>query len=66
VANVSTRIGGVITPVDYAGPQSEFGGVDQVNVRLPRSLAGRGVVPVEVIVDGNVARINQTYVVEFK
>ena len=27
-------------PVDYAGPQPEFPGLDQLNVRLPRSLIG--------------------------
>jgi uncharacterized protein (TIGR03437 family) len=28
-------------PVEYAGPQGEYAGLDQVNVRLSRSLAGR-------------------------
>jgi uncharacterized protein (TIGR03437 family) len=28
--------------VEYAGAQGEFAGVDQLNVRLPRNLAGRG------------------------
>lgn len=29
-------------PVEYAGPQLELAGLDQVNVRLPRSIAGFG------------------------
>jgi uncharacterized protein (TIGR03437 family) len=37
---------------DYAGPQNEFLGLDQVNVTLPRSLAGRGTVAFDVLVDG--------------
>jgi hypothetical protein len=35
-------------------------------VRLPKSLAGRGTVPVEVTVDGKNAITNKTYVVQFK
>ena len=50
---VSVRIGGVEAPVLYAGPQGEFQALDQVNVRLPRSLAGRGrFQEVRLIVDG--------------
>lgn len=56
LANVSVKIGGVDAPVEYAGPQGELAGVDQVNVRLPRSLAGRGEVQVELTVDGK--RVN--------
>jgi uncharacterized protein (TIGR03437 family) len=55
LANVSLKIGGVDAPVDYAGPQGQFAGVDQVNVRLPRSLAGKGLVTVELTVDGKAA-----------
>jgi uncharacterized protein (TIGR03437 family) len=66
LANVNVRIGGVDTPVEYAGAQGEFAGTDQVNVRLPRSLVGRGTVPVEVTVDGKLATISQTYFLQFK
>jgi uncharacterized protein (TIGR03437 family) len=41
-AEVTATLGGVSADVTFAGPQGEFTGVDQVNVRLPRSLAGRG------------------------
>ncbi len=38
-------------PVDYAGAQGGFDGLDQVNVTLPRSLAGRGALEVTVVAD---------------
>jgi uncharacterized protein (TIGR03437 family) len=36
----------------YAGPQSQYPGLDQVDVQLPASLAGRGAVTAVLIVDG--------------
>lgn len=50
--NVSVRIGGQEVPVVYAGPQGEFVGLDQLNVRLTRNLIGRGQVDIVVTVDG--------------
>ncbi len=52
LANVSAKIGSQTLPVAYAGPQSGFAGVDQVNVLLPSSLAGAGTVTVQLTVDG--------------
>jgi uncharacterized protein (TIGR03437 family) len=52
---VSVRIGGVDAEVLYAGPQGSFVGLDQLNVSLPRSLAGRGEVELVVLVDGQEA-----------
>lgn len=49
---VLARLGGIDAQVVYAGPQGEFVGLDQVSVRLPRSLIGRGEVEVTLIVDG--------------
>ncbi len=49
---VSVSIGGVNAQVEYAGPQPDFAGLDQLNVRLPRSLAGRGEVEIVVVADG--------------
>jgi uncharacterized protein (TIGR03437 family) len=49
---VRVTIGGVNSPVAYAGPQGGVEGLDQVNVALPRSLAGRGGVDVVLTVDG--------------
>jgi len=57
---VTVKIGGVDAPVSYAGEQGAAG-LDQVNVGLPRSLAGRGEVDVVLMVDGQIAntvRIN--------
>jgi uncharacterized protein (TIGR03437 family) len=54
---VTATVGGVAVPVEYAGPQNEYPGLDQINLGpLPRSLAGRGSVPVEVRVDGDIAK----------
>jgi uncharacterized protein (TIGR03437 family) len=49
---VSVKIGGVNVDTFYAGAQGSFVGLDQLNVLLPRSLAGRGNVVVDVTVDG--------------
>lgn len=42
LGEISLRIGGTPAVVDFAGAQGQFFGLDQMNVRLPRSLAGRG------------------------
>ena len=58
---VTAGIGGLELPVLYAGPQGGFVGLDQINVELPRALAGKGEVDVVLIVDGvmtNMVRIN--------
>jgi uncharacterized protein (TIGR03437 family) len=49
---VTAYVGGEVVPVSYAGAQGAFVGLDQVNVKLPRSLAGRGVVPLALSVAG--------------
>jgi uncharacterized protein (TIGR03437 family) len=49
--NVSCTIGGVPAPVSYAGPQNGFEGLDQVNVQIPRGLAGSGQVALTLSVD---------------
>lgn len=46
------RIGGIESQAIYAGAQGGFVGLDQVNVLVPRALAGRGEVDVTVTVDG--------------
>jgi uncharacterized protein (TIGR03437 family) len=55
LANVKAVIGGENAEVLYAGPQPESVGLDQVNVRLQRSLIGRGEVNVVLTVDGKTA-----------
>jgi uncharacterized protein (TIGR03437 family) len=55
------RIGEMDLPVAFAGAQGTLAGLDQVNVQLPRSLAGRGEVDVVLMVDGktaNTVRVN--------
>jgi len=49
---VSLRIGGINAELLYAGPQGDFIGLDQVNVHLPRTLAGRGEVNLTMTADG--------------
>ncbi len=59
---VSVMVGGVNAQVLYAGPQGTYEGVDQVNVLLPRSLAGRGLVDVVLTFDGRIANAVQIFV----
>jgi lysyl endopeptidase len=49
---VTADAGGVPLEITYAGPQGQYAGLDQVNVRLPRSLVGKGEVPVTIRVNG--------------
>lgn len=56
IASIS-KVGGVDCQVTYAGGLESFVGLDQVNVRLPRSLIGRGEVDVLLAVDGQAANI---------
>ncbi len=51
-ANVSATIGGVNAPVSYAAAQGTYVGLDQANIQIPSSLAGRGSVDVVLTVDG--------------
>jgi uncharacterized protein (TIGR03437 family) len=52
---VSAQIGGANVQALYAGPQGSLAGLDQLNLRLPRSLAGRGEVDLAVRVNGAAA-----------
>ena len=52
LANVSATIGGTNAEVTYAGAQGGYVGLDQANIRIPSSLAGRGQVNVVLTVDG--------------
>jgi len=54
-ANATVKIGGVDAEVPYAGSQGGFVGLDQVNVKLPRALLGRGEVDLVLTVDGKAA-----------
>jgi uncharacterized protein (TIGR03437 family) len=58
VAGQST---GIYAPALYAGPQTQYPGLDQLNIQIPQSLAGSGLVYIQVKVNGIAA--NTVYVV---
>ena len=61
LSNVTVKIGNMVLPVLYAGPQLQIENLDQINVALPLTLRGSGEVDVVAIVDGvvsNTVRIN--------
>ncbi len=62
LAAVSLIAGGLPTPVLYAGPQGALIGLDQINWRLPRGLAGRGLLDLIVTADGKTANTVQVIV----
>jgi uncharacterized protein (TIGR03437 family) len=51
-SNISATIGGQPVPVEYAGPQPQYPGLDQVNLPLILSLRRAGTVDIVVTVDG--------------
>jgi len=51
-SGVKVSIGGQAAELVGAAPQGQYLGLDQINVRVPRSLAGKGEVPIAVTVDG--------------
>jgi uncharacterized protein (TIGR03437 family) len=55
VSAVAVVIGGENARVEYAGPQPEYPGLDQVNLLIPPDLKGRGVVEVSLTVDSRTA-----------
>lgn len=60
-SDFQAKIGGDPVEIAFVGPQGEFAGLDQLNLRLPRSLAGRGNVDVVLTVGGkptNTVQIN--------
>jgi uncharacterized protein (TIGR03437 family) len=54
-SSVSVTVGGQPVQVLYAGPQTQFPGLDQVNIGALLSLRGTGLVDVILTVDGQVA-----------
>jgi uncharacterized protein (TIGR03437 family) len=55
LSSVAAKIGGIDSQVLFAGPATGFFGLDQVNVRLSRSLIGRGDVDFEMMIDSQAA-----------
>ncbi len=49
---VRAFIGGLEAEVLYAGPQGQYAGLDQLNLRIPSTLRGRGEITVELELDG--------------
>ncbi|MGH9940446.1 MAG: hypothetical protein ACREAM_29740, partial [Blastocatellia bacterium] len=59
---VSARIGDAPCEVQFAGAQGEFAGLDQINLLLPRSLAGRGEADLVLTVDGKQANMVRVHI----
>lgn len=55
LSGVAAQIGGMEAQVLFAGPQGDFVGLDQLNLQVPKSLAGRGEVDLVLTVDGKIA-----------
>jgi uncharacterized protein (TIGR03437 family) len=53
--SVTAAAGGVTLPMLYAGPQGQYPGLDQVNVQIPASMAGAGLVSLTITADGRTA-----------
>ncbi len=53
LAGVTVKLGEVETAALFAGGRREYAGLDQLNLRIPRSLAGRGEVDVALNVNGH-------------
>jgi uncharacterized protein (TIGR03437 family) len=53
--SATAAAGGVDVPVVYAGPQGTYPGLDQFNLQLPRTLAGKGKVEVILRAGGKVS-----------
>ncbi len=62
LSGVFARIGDVGAEVSFAGAQGDFTGLDQINVLVPRSLAGRGEVYIQMSVLGAPRPANRTQV----
>lgn len=60
--NATVTIGGQSLPASYAGPQPTVPGLDQVNVALPLSLRGAGLVDVSVTVAGVTSNVGQIFI----
>lgn len=57
LAAVNATLGGVANEVLFAGAVDGLAGLDQINLRIPRALGGRGEVEVSLSADGKTANI---------
>ena len=54
---VRATLGGTDAQVAYAGAQSDFAGLDQINLLAPRSLMDRGEADMVLTVDGEASNV---------
>ncbi len=54
---VTAALGGIVCDVLYAGPQTDYPGLDQVNLQINPALRGRGKVEVALSVNGVFANV---------
>ena len=54
---VTVHLGDFAVGAEFAGPQPQYEGLDQLNVRLPMALAGQGSVKVSVDVEGLLSNV---------
>lgn len=59
LSNFQARIDGETAEITFVGAQNDFAGLDQVNLRLPLTLTGRGNVDIVLTVDGKAANVVQ-------
>lgn len=59
LSGVTVTIGGIKVSPTYAGPQNQTPGLDQVNVPLPLTLRGKGLVDITVTADGVASNVVQ-------
>jgi uncharacterized protein (TIGR03437 family) len=57
--SVTATVNGINLPVQYSGAQPTWVGLDQMNVNLPRTLVGAGLVNVYVTVNGELSNTVQ-------
>lgn len=62
LSDVKVTVGGTPSEVLYIGPQGGFVGLDQINLRLGRQLVGRGLLDIQLAVDGVVSNLVQVQV----
>ena len=55
LTDVTVTLGDVAGGVEYAGAQGEYVGLDQLNVKLPRTLIGRKEVTLKLSIAGKSA-----------
>lgn len=61
-ASLSVLINGAPVAPVYAGPQGGFVGLDQLNLRLDRTLAGRGLVDLQLAIDGTTSNVVKIHI----